>query len=143
MGVFTCTEDIDLLVVIGGDGTILRAVRELKNFSVPVLCINRGAVGFLAEMRVDEAEEWLPKFLAGEGVLEERNVNVLRKQNMITVKRLEDTNQRVSEKVTVNYDSRTKSIASQATQMAKTLETNGLKPRVDSMETSLGLIFEH
>jgi NAD+ kinase len=71
---YDCTDDIDLLIVMGGDGTILRAVRELKNFSVPVLCINRGAVGFLAEMRVDEAGEWLPRFLHGEGVIEERNV---------------------------------------------------------------------
>jgi NAD+ kinase len=71
---FTCTDDIDLLVVLGGDGTILRSVRELKNFSVPILSINRGNIGFLAEMNVDEATKLLSQFLAGKGVLEERSV---------------------------------------------------------------------
>ncbi len=71
---FSCTDDIDLLVVIGGDGTILRAVRELKNFSIPVLCVNRGAVGFLAESTVEEADELLPRLLRGDGIIEERSV---------------------------------------------------------------------
>ncbi len=71
---FCSADDIDLLVVIGGDGTILRAVRELKNFSVPIVCVNRGAVGFLAEATVDEADELLPSFLRGEGVIEERSI---------------------------------------------------------------------
>jgi NAD+ kinase len=71
---FDCTDDIDLLLVIGGDGTILRAVRELKNFSVPIVCVNRGAVGFLAEMNSEEAADILPKLLRGEGILEERSV---------------------------------------------------------------------
>lgn len=71
---FTCTEDIDLLLVIGGDGTILRAVRELENFSIPILCVNRGAVGFLAELNISEAAGLLPKLLRGEGIIEERSV---------------------------------------------------------------------
>ncbi|MSR87126.1 NAD(+)/NADH kinase [Candidatus Peribacteria bacterium] len=71
---FTCTEDIDLLLVLGGDGTILRSVRELQNFSVPILTINRGNIGFLAEMNAEEVPELLPKFLRGEGVIDERSV---------------------------------------------------------------------
>ncbi len=71
---FENEEDMDLLLVIGGDGTILRAVRELKNFSIPILSINRGTIGFLAEMRFDEAEKVLPPLLRGEGVLEERSI---------------------------------------------------------------------
>ncbi len=74
MSVFTCPEDIDLLLVIGGDGTILRTVRELQDFSVPILTVNRGAVGFLAEMTVEEAPELLPMFIAGKGWIEERRV---------------------------------------------------------------------
>ncbi len=64
--------DIDLLLVIGGDGTILRAVREMRNFSVPVLSVNRGRIGFLAEMTLDEAPGLLPHFLRGAGVPEQR-----------------------------------------------------------------------
>jgi NAD+ kinase len=64
--------DIDLLFVIGGDGTILRAVREMRNFAVPILSVNRGTVGFLAETNMEEAAELVPKLLSGEGVIEER-----------------------------------------------------------------------
>ena len=71
---FTSADDIDLLLVLGGDGTILRSVRELQNFSVPILSINRGNIGFLAEMNVDEVPALLPTFLKGQGVLDERSV---------------------------------------------------------------------
>lgn len=67
-------EDIDLLVVIGGDGTILRSVRELKTFSTPILSINRGTVGFLAETEFGEAADLLPQLLNGEGVIENRDI---------------------------------------------------------------------
>ncbi len=63
---------VDLLVVIGGDGTIFRAVRELPDMSVPLLTINRGGVGFLAEVDIDEVEIILPQLLRGKGVREVR-----------------------------------------------------------------------
>lgn len=72
---------VDLFVVIGGDGTILRAVRELRDFRIPILSVNRGAVGFLAETRLEEADTLMRQLLHGEGVLEERSllhVEVLR-----------------------------------------------------------------
>lgn len=65
---------IDAMIVIGGDGTILRSVRELKDLSVPIFGINRGAVGFLAEIAIEEVETLLPSLLAGEGVIEEREL---------------------------------------------------------------------
>lgn len=71
---FKSTKDIDLLIVVGGDGTILRAVRELHCYSVPILCVNRGAVGFLSEMHVDEAPTLLPTLLQGGGIVEERSI---------------------------------------------------------------------
>ena len=67
-------DNIDLLVVIGGDGTILRAVREMKDFSIPILSVNWGTVGFLAEIKMDEADELIPSLLNGEGVIEERGI---------------------------------------------------------------------
>ncbi len=65
---------IDLLLVIGGDGTILRAVREFLQQRAPVLGINRGVLGFLAEVSVNEAATVIPHLLSGEGFLEERRV---------------------------------------------------------------------
>jgi len=65
---------IDLLLVVGGDGTILRSVRELRNFSIPILGINGAAVGFLAELNLDEMDRLLPRPLQGDGLMEERSV---------------------------------------------------------------------
>lgn len=69
---FHGTGEIDLLLILGGDGTILRTIREMECFSVPILSINRGNIGFLAEMSVGEAPRLLPKFLRGEGIVDER-----------------------------------------------------------------------
>ncbi len=67
-------ERMDALLVIGGDGTILRAVREIPDFSIPILSVNRGVLGFLAEVAVDEAETLLPALLSDEGQIEERTI---------------------------------------------------------------------
>jgi NAD+ kinase len=77
---------IDLLLVIGGDGTILRAIREWGTFNVPFLSVNRGGVGFLAEIDDHEAEALLPAMLRGDGSVEERSalrVQVLRAQKEV------------------------------------------------------------
>lgn len=70
----TMDSNIDLLVVIGGDGTILRAIREFRAHNVPIVGINRGVLGFLAEVAVDEVHSILPDLLSGGGVLEERHL---------------------------------------------------------------------
>lgn len=67
-------DDIDLLVVIGGDGTILRAVRELSDCSTPILSINRGRLGFLSELEMEDAPSEIPKLLSGTGTLDERRL---------------------------------------------------------------------
>lgn len=71
---FASVEDIDLLIVLGGDGTILRSVRELQNFSVPILSINCGNIGFLSEMNADDVADHLPPLLRGTMEIDERNV---------------------------------------------------------------------
>ena len=74
-------DEIDLLLVIGGDGTILRAVRELSDCNIPILSVNKGRVGFLAETEFDEAADLIPKFINGGGVIDERrliNVSAMR-----------------------------------------------------------------
>ena len=62
----------DLILSIGGDGTILRAARAVVPEQVPIVGINFGNLGFMTELKAEEALEILPKFLEGEGWLEER-----------------------------------------------------------------------
>jgi NAD+ kinase len=59
------TDEADLLVVLGGDGTILRAVSLLNNKSVPILGINLGRVGFIAEVTPGEAIPMLKAAMEG------------------------------------------------------------------------------
>jgi len=53
------------VAVFGGDGTLLAAVRGIRNPDVPVMGINLGRLGFLAEFSVDECDEALPGLLSG------------------------------------------------------------------------------
>jgi NAD+ kinase len=62
----------DLILSIGGDGTILRALRAVVPNKVPVVGINLGNLGFMTELKADEALEKLPRLLSGEGWIEER-----------------------------------------------------------------------
>ena len=57
----------DLILTIGGDGTILRAAQAVAPHSVPITGINLGRLGFLTELTADEAIEKLPALLAGKG----------------------------------------------------------------------------
>ena len=73
-GVYARTSEVDLLLFIVGAGTILRTIREMDSFATPILSINRGTMGFLAELSLAEAERWLPRLLRGEGVIEKRSL---------------------------------------------------------------------
>src|SRR5690606_32336257 len=50
-------DSFDLLVSIGGDGTILRAITYVKNLNIPIIGINTGRLGFLATIQHDEIED--------------------------------------------------------------------------------------
>ncbi len=71
---YKTVDELDLLIVVGGDGTILRVVREFHPLTIPLLTINLGTVGFLSEMTFQEVESMLPRFLDGEGFIEERSM---------------------------------------------------------------------
>jgi NAD+ kinase len=60
------SDDVDLCVVLGGDGTILRALRRYAATSVPVFAVNFGEVGFLATIDPDEVGEGFRKAFRGE-----------------------------------------------------------------------------
>ena len=56
-------ETTSLVVVVGGDGTILRTIRAISSYNAPVVGINMGKVGFMAELSPREALERLPEFI--------------------------------------------------------------------------------
>jgi NAD+ kinase len=62
----------DVLVVLGGDGTFLRAARAVAEIDVPLLGINLGKVGFLSKAEATELEPVLESIAAGDYVLDER-----------------------------------------------------------------------
>ena len=63
---------IELIIVLGGDGSTLRAARVAAPHGVPVTSVNMGKLGFLAEMKPDNWREMLPAFVRGEYWIEER-----------------------------------------------------------------------
>lgn len=62
----------DALVVLGGDGTFLRAVRAVAEVDVPVLGINLGKVGFLSKAEAGELDQVLAKITNGRFTIDER-----------------------------------------------------------------------
>jgi NAD+ kinase len=65
-------EEADLLLVLGGDGTLLAAAREAASRGVPILPVNMGSLGFLTSFTVDELYPALEATLAGESTINER-----------------------------------------------------------------------
>lgn len=64
-------ERCDLIIVVGGDGSLLGVGRDLAHAGVPVLGINRGGLGFLADISPDQIDTRLPEVLAGQYSVEE------------------------------------------------------------------------
>jgi NAD+ kinase len=62
----------DMIFSIGGDGTILRTARAVIPNIVPILGINLGRLGFMAELEADDVEAKLPGILNDKGWIEER-----------------------------------------------------------------------
>jgi NAD+ kinase len=63
---------LDLVVVLGGDGTMLRAVRLVYPEPVPILGVNAGQLGYLSAIEPGELEATLPRLLRGEFEVSER-----------------------------------------------------------------------
>jgi NAD+ kinase len=77
-------EDTELIIVLGGDGTLLSASRHLKGKEVPILGVNLGGLGFLTEISVEELPSILEKVLKGDFDVSKRIML------LVTVKRRKD-----------------------------------------------------
>lgn len=79
-------EQCDLVIVVGGDGSMLGAARAMVSQNVPVLGINRGNLGFLTDISPEHLEEQVGAVLAGDYEVEERfllETEVMRDETLI------------------------------------------------------------
>jgi len=67
-------ESVDFMVSIGGDGTFLESIMYLKNFDIPVIGLNSGRLGFLANISREEISESFSSILNGKYELESRSL---------------------------------------------------------------------
>lgn len=79
-------EGIECILVLGGDGTLLRAARDTAEYDIPLLGINIGNLGFLAEVGLDGMKECLLHLISDSYELDERMMldgTVLREEKAI------------------------------------------------------------
>lgn len=72
LGTDVPVSEIELAVVLGGDGTILRAAELVRDGTAPILGINMGHVGFLAEIDPDDIDDAMRRIIARDYQVEER-----------------------------------------------------------------------
>ena len=65
---------VELIIVFGGDGTLLGAARKFINSDIPILGINMGTVGFLTDVNIENFESVIGDIFKGDYVLEERSL---------------------------------------------------------------------
>lgn len=71
----------DLIIVVGGDGSMLKAARSIVDNNIPIIGINRGQLGFLADINPQQLEKTLLPILQGEFIEEQRtmlNVTIIK-----------------------------------------------------------------
>ncbi len=59
------SKNVDFILSLGGDGTLLSVIRQTIDFSIPVLGINLGNLGFLTDIKIDNFEEFLDEMIKG------------------------------------------------------------------------------
>jgi NAD+ kinase len=78
LGEDVAVADVELAIVLGGDGTILRAAELVRDGTAPVLGINMGHVGFLAEIERDDMDDAVRRVIARDYGVEERMALLVR-----------------------------------------------------------------
>ncbi len=66
--------DMKFVIVLGGDGTVLSAARQISPIGLPMLTVNTGHLGFLTELYLQHLDEAIAQLLAGEYDIEERSM---------------------------------------------------------------------
>ena len=77
---------VDMIIVLGGDGTMLSVARMVGNQEVPILGVNLGGLGFLTEIHLDELYHVLERVIEGDFKTDERvvlNTGVIRKEKKV------------------------------------------------------------
>ncbi|HXT64785.1 MAG TPA: NAD(+)/NADH kinase [Pyrinomonadaceae bacterium] len=84
-------KQVELILVLGGDGTMIATARMLGDCEVPVIGVNYGSLGYLAEFRIEELFSALESILAGDYKLETRvmlAVELHRGDDLVTTNRV-------------------------------------------------------
>ena len=67
-------ESTDAIVTLGGDGTLISAVRRSFKYDIKIFGVYAGSLGFLADINFDELEEFVTKLVAGDYRVDERSI---------------------------------------------------------------------
>mgnify|MGYP001214227433 FL=1 len=67
-------KEVDIIIVFGGDGTLLNSARQYLEYEIPILGVNMGNVGFLTDIKVDNFDKAIVGILKGNFKIEERNL---------------------------------------------------------------------
>ena len=92
-GISNNLDETDLIITIGGDGTILRAAHISALKEIPILGINMGTVGFMCEIEASDCIEELPNYLDGSSIIEKRmmlKAEIIRKGKKVEYDALND-----------------------------------------------------
>ena len=82
----TLGKTCDLVIVVGGDGSLLGAARSLAKYNVPLLGVNRGRLGFLTDITPSDIEDKVGEVLDGKYIMESRfllDSTVIRERSII------------------------------------------------------------
>ncbi len=102
-------QDIANIIVLGGDGTMLRAARTYGQGDVPILGINMGTVGFLSNIEINEVDEYLDRFLQADYTIDTMmmlEVNIYENDSIISTSHCLNEviiKSKVPRMVTLNY----------------------------------------
>lgn len=81
MALDTMGDEVDLAIVLGGDGTMLNIARTLAPLGIPLVGVNQGRLGFLTDISLDTMQQTIAAMLGGNFVIEQRmllNICILR-----------------------------------------------------------------
>lgn len=65
-------QNVDFMIVLGGDGTVLQAARETKRLHIPIIGVNLGSLGYMTEIELSNLEESLERLITGDYEQESR-----------------------------------------------------------------------